>query len=166
MDTVAPFIHEFTFQAMSNDLLPIEDGVKYMCVERDSHVGIRCSYSSIYRYKFETAVGAFEDKTAVLSDNDNVYTDVRHMHMREAIDKLIGDFNTFLQENAGFKGYVFPILLPFSFIVFIYLVIYSGEGAVSLNDMKDMLAKLPQYQEQREKVSDLECKRRRVWYSR
>lgn len=44
--------------------------------------------------------------TAVLSDNDNVYTEVRHMHMREAIDKLIADFNTFLQENAGFKGLV------------------------------------------------------------
>ncbi len=27
------------------------------------------------------------------------------------------------------------------------------EGAVNLNDMKDMLANLPQYQEQREKVS-------------
>lgn len=27
------------------------------------------------------------------------------------------------------------------------------EGAASLNDMKDMLASLPQYQEQREKVS-------------
>jgi hypothetical protein len=45
----------------------------------------------------------------VLSDNDNVYTEVRHMHMREAIDKLIADFNTFLQENAGFKGSASPL---------------------------------------------------------
>jgi syntaxin-binding protein 1 len=52
------------------------------------------------------------------------------MHMREAIDKLMADFNKFMEENAGFKG----------------------EGAASLNDMKDMLANLPQYQEQREKV--------------
>lgn len=52
------------------------------------------------------------------------------MHMREAIDKLMADFNKFLEENAVFKG----------------------EGAASLNDMKDMLASLPQYQEQREKV--------------
>jgi len=28
----------------------------------------------------------------------------------------------------------------------------SREGAATLNDMKDMLASLPQYQEQREKV--------------
>ena len=29
MDMLAPFIHEFTFQAMANDLLPIKDGTKY-----------------------------------------------------------------------------------------------------------------------------------------
>jgi syntaxin-binding protein 1 len=50
-------------------------------------------------------VGAYEDTTVTLSDADTVYTQVRHMHMREAIDKLIGDFNDFLKEHAGFKGY-------------------------------------------------------------
>lgn len=89
MDTVAPFLHEFTYQAMANDLLPIENGTKYT-------------------YKFQTAVGTFEDKTAVLSDADSVWTDIRHMHMREAIDKLMADFNQFMQDNAGFKGYVAP----------------------------------------------------------
>ncbi|KAF9647199.1 Sec1-like snare protein [Thelephora ganbajun] len=112
MDALAPFIHEFTYQAMSNDLLPIEDGTRYS-------------------YKFQTAVGAYEDTTVTLSDADTVYTEVRHMHMREAIDKLIGDFNDFLKEHAGFKG----------------------DNVASLNDMKDMLASLPQYQEQREKVA-------------
>lgn len=112
MDVVAPLIHEFTYQAMANDLLPIEDGAKYT-------------------YKFQSSVGAYEDKTTVLSDADTVWTDVRHMHMREAIDKLMADFNKFMTDNAGFKG----------------------EGAATLNDMKDMLANLPQYQEQREKFS-------------
>jgi syntaxin-binding protein 1 len=112
MDMITPFVHEFTYQAMANDLLPIDDGTKYT-------------------YKFQSAAGVHEDKTATLSDTDTVWTEVRHMHMREAIDKLMADFNKFLEENAGFKG----------------------EGAASLNDMKDMLANLPQYQEQREKVS-------------
>lgn len=31
----------------------------------------------------------------------------------------------------------------------------SSDGAASLNDMKDMLANLPQYQEQREKVDNM-----------
>ena len=29
MDVMAPFLHEFTYQAMCNDLLKIEDGAKY-----------------------------------------------------------------------------------------------------------------------------------------
>jgi syntaxin-binding protein 1 len=29
MDVYAPLIHEFTYQAMINDLLPIEDGTTY-----------------------------------------------------------------------------------------------------------------------------------------
>jgi syntaxin-binding protein 1 len=57
------------------------------------------------RYKFQSSIGAYEDKTATLSDLDAVWTAVRHMHMREAIDKLMGDFNKFIQENAAFKGY-------------------------------------------------------------
>lgn len=59
------------------------------------------------RYKFQSSIGAYEDKTAILSDSDTVWTAVRHMHMREAIDKLMSDFNKFLEENAVFKGYVF-----------------------------------------------------------
>ncbi|EEB90258.1 hypothetical protein MPER_11554 [Moniliophthora perniciosa FA553] len=112
MDTVAPFLHEFTYQAMANDLLPIQDGTKYT-------------------YKFQSSVGSYEDKTATLSESDRVWTEVRHMHMREAIDKLMADFNKFLEENAVFKG----------------------DGAANLNDMKEMLASLPQYQEQRENFS-------------
>jgi hypothetical protein len=58
------------------------------------------------RYKFQSSIGAYEDKTATLSDSDSVWTEVRHMHMREAIDKLMADFNKFLGDNAGFKGQV------------------------------------------------------------
>lgn len=72
---------------MANDLLPIEDGSKYT-------------------YKFQTAVGAFEDKTAVISDADTTWTEIRHMHMAEAINKLMADFNQFMVDNAGFKGCV------------------------------------------------------------
>lgn len=49
-------------------------------------------------------MGTFEDKTATLSDSDAVWTEVRHLHMREAIDKLMADFNKFLTDNAVFKG--------------------------------------------------------------
>lgn len=98
---MAPFLHEFTYQAMANDLLPIDSGTKYM-------------------YKFQTAAGVYEDKSATLSDSDNVWTELRHMHMREAIDKLMTDFNTFMQENAGFKGYVLCLAFTYSLSIECY----------------------------------------------
>jgi syntaxin-binding protein 1 len=152
MDMMAPFIHEFTYQAMANDLLPIEDGTRYTWVPLPSqrhHAAI-----PVASYKFQSSVGSYEDKTATLSDADSVWTEVRHMHMREVIDKLMSDFNKFMQENAGFKGCV----ETYSSFRNERTAYSSGlwavrEGAASLNDMKDMLANLPQYQEQREKVS-------------
>ena len=59
---------------------------------------------SLCSYKFQTEVGKYENQTAILSDTDTVWTQVRHMHMGEAIEKLRNDFNQFLQEHAGFKG--------------------------------------------------------------
>jgi syntaxin-binding protein 1 len=103
MDVVAPLIHEFTYQAMCNDLLPIQDGTKYTYV-RPTELSTD-TYSRGTRYKFQSSLGTYEDKTATLSDADTVWTTVRHMHMREAIDKLMADFNKFMEENAGFKGY-------------------------------------------------------------
>lgn len=118
MDPVAPFLHEFTYQAMVNDLLDgrIKDGDEY-------------------RYKVKTAIGLVEERVAKLNEEDPIWTEIRHMHMKEAIDKLMNDFNRFTQEHAGFNSNG------------------NQEGTSSLNDMKDMLASLPQYQEQRDKVS-------------
>lgn len=104
MDVVAPLIHEFTYQAMCNDLLPIEDGTKYTYVLVGSLWVADLSLSCTSSYKFQSSLGAYEDKTATLSETDTVWTTVRHMHMREAIDKLMADFNKFMEENAGFKG--------------------------------------------------------------
>lgn len=122
MDPVAPFLHEFTYQAMVHDLLDkrIQDG-------------------DIYRYKVKTALGVIEEKIAKLSEEDPIWTDIRHMHMKEAIDKLQNDFNKFTQEHAGFRQGAAT----------------DGPGSTnnSINNMKDMLASLPQYQETRDKFS-------------
>ncbi|KAK0566321.1 syntaxin binding protein 1 [Tilletia horrida] len=112
MDTVAPFLHEFTYQAMCNDLLPIEDN------------GTR------YKYSFQGSDGQFEEKEAILSEDDNIWTAVRHLHIAEAIDQLTRDF----KKHADDAG------------------IFSG-NKTSLNDMKDMLLALPHMQEMKEKLS-------------
>ncbi|KAJ9097825.1 hypothetical protein QFC19_006693 [Naganishia cerealis] len=100
MDPVAPFLHEFTYQAMIQDLLPLDEG-------------------PTYKYKVKTALGAIEQKQALLNEDDPIWTEIRHMHMKEAIDKLMVDFNRFTTEHAGFR---------------------NTENAASLDDMKDMLA--------------------------
>ncbi|GAA5975062.1 hypothetical protein JCM11641_000015 [Rhodosporidiobolus odoratus] len=113
MDLNAPFLHEFTYQAMINDLLDIIDGRRY-------------------RHEFTNEQGALEEKEAVLSDEDKVWVEVRHMHMKDALDKLIADFKAYAGEHGGTFG---------------------GSGTTSLNDMKDMLASLPQMREVKEKLS-------------
>jgi syntaxin-binding protein 1 len=76
---------------MVSDLLPLEDGLKY-------------------RYDFQAAHGQVEKKDAVLSESDGVWTDVRHLHMRDAINRLMGDFNGFLKEHGGFSARCAPSL--------------------------------------------------------
>ncbi|CEL61750.1 Protein transport protein sec1 OS=Schizosaccharomyces pombe (strain 972 / ATCC 24843) GN=sec1 PE=3 SV=1 [Rhizoctonia solani AG-1 IB] len=85
MDPVAPLIHEFTYQAMATDLLPIEGGTRY-------------------RYKFENSRGIREEKVATLTETDQVWTSTRHMHLLAANEKLKADFNKFLEDNAVFRG--------------------------------------------------------------
>ncbi len=111
MDTVAPFLHEFSYQAMCNDLLSIQDGTRY-------------------HYVFHNADGEREEKAAILSDEDNVWTGIRHLHIAEAIDKLTRDF----KQHAGEQG-------------------AFADPNSSLNDMRDMLASLPHMQEMKEKLS-------------
>ncbi|SCV68091.1 BQ2448_212 [Microbotryum intermedium] len=113
MDLYAPFVHEFTYQAMCNDLLNIEDG-------------------RTYKYTFRNASNDIEDKEAILTEEDSVWTEVRHMHMKDALDKLIADFKAYAGEHDGKFG---------------------QSGGTSLNDMKDMLASLPQLRETKEKLS-------------
>ncbi|WWD20443.1 hypothetical protein CI109_104919 [Kwoniella shandongensis] len=112
MDPAAPLLHEFWYQAMVNDLLKIDDGIHY-------------------KYKYTNTVGGTEEKIAELTEADPVWVSVRHLHMKDAIDSLMTDFNKFATEHAGFRG----------------------GGQVNVDDLKDMLASLPQFQTQREQFS-------------
>ncbi|KAM0753201.1 Sec1-like protein [Meredithblackwellia eburnea MCA 4105] len=113
MDLFAPFLHEFTYQAMVNDLLEIEDG-------------------RVYKYSFRNNEGQLEEKEAILSNDDPVWNEVKHMHMKDAMDKLIADFKAYAGEHGSRFG---------------------AQGSTSLNDMRDMLAALPQMREAKENLS-------------
>ncbi|ORY65302.1 Sec1 family superfamily [Pseudomassariella vexata] len=116
MDLMAPLIHEFTYQAMAHDLLPIKEGDKttfHMTVNEDSPEA--------------------EEKDMELGDKDKVWVDNRHRHMKDTIEKLMGDFQKFLDQNPHFTN--------------------KDGDTTSLNAIKDMLAGLPQFQEMKETYS-------------
>ena len=84
MDLFAPLVHEFTYQAMVHDLLPITEGDKilYKTVINQDQTG--------------------EEKDVEISEKDKIWVENRHLHMKDLLEKLVGDFNKFRAENPQF----------------------------------------------------------------
>ncbi|KAF4977000.1 hypothetical protein FZEAL_6420, partial [Fusarium zealandicum] len=116
MDLMAPLVHEFTYQAMAHDLLPIKDGDKVT-----------------YHTTFNEGTPQAEEKDMELAEKDKIWVDNRHRHMKDTIDKLMGDFQKFLQQNPHFTD--------------------ENADSTNLNTIRDMLAGLPQFQEMKEAYS-------------
>ena len=56
----------------------------------------------ICSYEYTGPTGAQEKKDARFEEKDTLYTQIRHMHMKDTIDKLMADFNKFCQEHINF----------------------------------------------------------------
>lgn len=85
IDLYAPFLHEFTYQAMAHDLLPIQEGEKVT-----------------YIVDMTTSTGEKEQKEMPITDDDQVWVANRHQHMKDTIERLMADFNKFLGDNKNF----------------------------------------------------------------
>ncbi|KAI8599345.1 Sec1-like protein [Dissophora ornata] len=85
IDVTAAIVHEFTYQAMTNDLLPIEDGTKYT-------------------YEIENANGEPEQVSVVIDESDQVFLEIRHSHIVETASTLTKNFNKFVAENEALRG--------------------------------------------------------------
>ncbi|KAI7816153.1 Sec1-like protein [Gamsiella multidivaricata] len=85
IDVTAAIVHEFTYQAMANDLLPIEDGTKYT-------------------YDIEGSNGQTEQVSVVIDESDQVFMDIRHAHIVETASTLTSKFNKFVEENESLRG--------------------------------------------------------------
>jgi len=81
-DPMAPLLHEFTYQAMANDLVFIEDGSKY-----------------VYEYTGED--GSPVNKTVILDDNDALWVQYRHTFIAEVTSGLGDQFKRFMSENRA-----------------------------------------------------------------
>ena len=116
MDIMAPLVHEFSYQAMAHDLLPIKDADKVT-----------------YRTTINQGTPQAEEKDVEIGEKDKVWVDNRHRHMKDTIDKLMGDFQKFLDQNPHFTN--------------------EDADPTNLNAIRDMLAGLPQFQEMKESYS-------------
>lgn len=116
MDLMAPLIHEFTYQAMAHDLLPIKETDKVY-----------------YKTVVNEGGADQQEKEMEIGEKDKIWVENRHRHMKDTIEKLMGDFQKFIDENPHFTN--------------------SEGDATSLNAIKDMLAGLPQFQELKEAYS-------------
>ncbi|EPS36022.1 hypothetical protein H072_10488 [Dactylellina haptotyla CBS 200.50] len=81
MDPVAPLLHEFTYQAMAHDLLPIKEE----------------------NGKFSYSPDPKDPKEMVLADSDEVWTKMRHKHMTDTIREVREDLDKFIKAHPQFQ---------------------------------------------------------------
>ncbi|TGO61060.1 hypothetical protein BCON_0030g00180 [Botryotinia convoluta] len=87
MDTLAPILHEFTYQAMAHDLLPIKDHEKV-------------TYTTV----LNEGTAQEEEKEMEITEKDKIWVENRHQHMSKTIQKLMSDFKKFIADNPHFAN--------------------------------------------------------------
>lgn len=85
IDLHAPFLHEFTYQAMAHDLLDIKENDKVT-----------------YKFSITNGAGEEEEKELPLNEDDTVWVAHRHEHMKDTIERLMEEFRKFMGENKNF----------------------------------------------------------------
>jgi syntaxin-binding protein 1 len=86
MDVVAPLVHEFTYQAMAHDLLPLREGDKIT-----------------YKTVLNEGQPNEELKEMEITESDRIWVENRHLHMKDLLGKLVEDFNNFRAKNPQFS---------------------------------------------------------------
>ena len=83
VDITAPIVHEFTYQAMAYDLLPIE--------------------SNKYSYQSSSVSGETIQRDAFLDERDSLWMSLKHNHIAEVITTIPQEFERFTAENKAIK---------------------------------------------------------------
>uniref|UniRef100_A0A7S0UQ57 Uncharacterized protein n=2 Tax=Polytomella parva TaxID=51329 RepID=A0A7S0UQ57_9CHLO len=82
-DIVAPFIHEWSYESMTYDLLDLE--------------------TDVYKYSSETASGKVDQKEAILDERDALWVDLRHKFIADVYTSLARRFKEFQSKNKAAK---------------------------------------------------------------
>eukprot|EP00475_Leptophrys_vorax_P009679 TRINITY_DN1640_c0_g1_i2.p1 TRINITY_DN1640_c0_g1~~TRINITY_DN1640_c0_g1_i2.p1 ORF type:complete len:647 (+),score=199.54 TRINITY_DN1640_c0_g1_i2:196-1941(+) len=84
LDPISPLMHEYTYQAMVNDVLNVEGAVVTLT---------------------KTASGVSEDSKGpfLLDDEEDLFKEMRHQHISEVTQEVTSRFNKFKAQNATAK---------------------------------------------------------------
>eukprot|EP01097_Dermamoeba_algensis_P005726 TRINITY_DN3623_c0_g1_i1.p1 TRINITY_DN3623_c0_g1~~TRINITY_DN3623_c0_g1_i1.p1 ORF type:complete len:605 (-),score=165.82 TRINITY_DN3623_c0_g1_i1:264-2078(-) len=83
VDTVAPLLHEFTYQAMVEDLL--HDRIK----------------NGQYQLKYVDNTGKSKTKDVLIDENDTLWTNIRHFHISTTLEFLQKRIQEFQKTNKA-----------------------------------------------------------------
>jgi len=125
IDPLAPLMHEYTYQAMVNDLLNVDGELCRLEEEKKDDKKDEKKAKVAPKAKDKDKEEE-DDTTVVLSEDDHLWVDFRHNHIGRVMSDITGKFREFKGSNKMAQ-------------------LQSNEGASSIKEMVKAMKEMPRY---------------------